>query len=302
MKEKYLQPKNVQLNIEAQTALQAALFAGRAIRKAVGGGIEEKIGMSNVVTEADKASGVEIRTVINSRFPGAVILSEEVPFDNSINPLDVDGLWIVDELDGSKNFADKIANVWVSIAYAKLGQPLVGVAYNPIEDKLYFAQKDQGAYYIGQEYGSNKWVKDRIFVSAQDNLSKATIETSMSYDLEQTINHEIIKLALFISGITPRPRQIGSSVEQICRVAAGISDLHFHSGLKPWDLAAAQIIVDEAGGVTKRMNGEEFNFQMPDSVSGNAALVDQFIKELGKIRGNERLSSNLLERVRNFTA
>lgn len=302
MRERYLPPENVQLSIEAQTAIEAALSAGRAIRRSVGGTIEQKSGMSNVVTDADRASGTKIRAVLGRQFPGATILSEEVPFDNSVDPLKVSRLWIVDELDGSKNFADGIDNVWVSVAYAELGEPKVGIAYNPIRNQLYFAEKGKGAYYIGPKYGSNKWLKERISVSKQDDLSKATVETSMAYDVSQTINHEIIKLALFTSGITPRPREIGSSVEQLCRVAAGISDLHFHSDLKPWDYAAAQIIIREAGGVTKGMNGEEFNILMPHSVSGNEALVNQFIEELRKIRGNEELISDLSDKVRNFNA
>lgn len=297
---RYLPEQNV--TFEAQVAVEAALAASRAVRRSVGGTIEQKSGMSNVVTDADKVSGLKIRAVLSRQFPGATILSEEVQFDNSVDPLGVNRLWIVDELDGSKNFADGIENVWISIAYAELGELKVGVAYNPIRNKLYFAEKGQDAYYIGPKYGSDKWVKERIFVSGQDDLSRATVETSMSYDVNQTINHEIIKLALFLSGITPRPREIGSSVEQLCRVAAGISDLHFHSGLKPWDYAAAQVIIREAGGITKGMNGEEFNFLMPHSVSGNELLVDKFIAEVRKIRGNEELISGLSDKVRNFNA
>lgn len=301
MREIYLPPENVRLSLEARVSIEAALSAGRAIRRAVGGSVEEKSGMSNFVTDADRASGVSIRKVVSKQFPGDVILSEEIPFDHSEDPLKAKRLWVIDELDGSKNFADGIDNVWVSIAYAEFGEPKVGVAYNPIRNKLYFAQKGQGAYFIGPRYGSNKWIKKKIFVSQQDDLSRATVETSMSYDANQTINHEIIKLALLAAGITPRHREIGSSVEQLCRVAAATSDLHFHSGLQPWDYAAAQIIIREAGGVTKGMNGEEFNLLMSHSVSGNGFLVDQFIAEVRKIRGNERLISELSKRIVDFT-
>lgn len=300
MKERYL-PENIQISPEGQVAIEAALSAGRAIRRAVGGKIDTKEGMSNVVTEADRESGVGIKRALRKNFETDPILSEETPeAENPKNPLTEERLWIVDELDGSKNFSDRIDNVWVSIAYAEFGDPKVGVAYNPISNKLYFAEKGQGAYYMGRKYGTNKWVKEKIFVSKQDNLSRATVESSMSYKVDQTINHRLITIALYFSGITPRPREIGTSVEQLCRVAAGISDLHFHSGLSPWDYAAAQVIVTEAGGVMKNMKGEDFNFMMPDNVGGNPVLVDKFIQELKKIRGNEGLIVKLSERIRNF--
>ena len=297
---RYLPEQNV--TREAQAAVEAALAAGRAIRKSISGAIEVKSGMSNVVTDADRASGVSIKTILRKNFKTDSILSEETTeAENPKNPLAEKRLWVIDELDGSKNFADGIENVWISIAYVELGEPKVGVVYNPIRNQLYFAQKGQAAYYVGPKYGANKWVKERIFVSKQDDLSNATVETSMSYDASQTINHEIIKLALFSSGITPRPREIGSSVEQLCRVAAGISDLHFHSGLKPWDYAAASVILSEAGAVMKRMDGSEFNPLLDrDNISGNAVLVDKFAKVISEIKGNKEFSEFVSKQIEDF--
>lgn len=276
---KYLPP--IKISNEGSVAIEAALAAGKAIRKAVGGEVKIKEGMSNVVNEADIASGIAIRKVIFDTFPVHQILSEDPPEEQPEieNPLHQKNLWVIDELDGSKNFASRIDNVWVAIAYAERGVVKVGVCYNPILDRMFYAEQGKGSYYLGNEYGSDNWTKQKLQVSAQNNLSKADIETSISYSIYQTIDHELIKLGLLLKGITPRFREIGSSVEQICRVGFQTSDLQFHTDLKPWDYAAPSLILAEAGGVIRRMDGSRFNFMCPDAVCGNRELVATFIKE-----------------------
>lgn len=269
----------IKISEQGQVAIEAALAAGRAIRKAVGGKVEIKEGMSNVVNEADIASGRAIRRTLNSRLEIYNLLSEEGD-EKFENPLEVDKLWVVDELDGSKNFADRIPEVAISIAYIERGKVRVGVIYNPIADQLFYAEEGKGSFYIGKAYGSNKWVKQKLHVSENKDLSKATIETSISYDPEQTRYHYAILHSFHDEDLTVRTRMIGSSVLQLCRVASGNSDVHFHSDLKPWDLAAGSLLVTEAGGVMKRMDGSEFNFMSPDSVAGNQKLVKQFPKAL----------------------
>lgn len=289
---------SIKVSPSGLVAIKAALSAGVAIRRFIGGWLVEKEGISNVQTEADQASGQEIRRVLAESQDLAKfhILSEEG--DEIINdPLSVDRLWIVDELDGSKNFADRIDNVWISIAYAEAGDVKVGVCYNPILDKMFFAEAGKGAYYLGREYGSDRWVNKRIEVSRQNDLSKSTIETSISYDVDENIDHQVIRLALPLLGETVRYREIGSSVEQLCRVAAGISDLHFHTGLKPWDYAASLLIVKEAGGVFRRMDGSEFNFMSPDCVVGNKELVEKFVDFVSKIKGNKKLKGLIEQRI-----
>lgn len=274
---KYLPP--IKISDQGKVAIEAALAAGRAIRKATGGKIEIKEGMSNVVNEADYASGKAIRRTLNSRLEVYNLLSEEGD-ENFESPLEIDKLWIVDELDGSKNFADSLSDVAVSIAYAERGVVKVGVVYNPITGQLFYAEEGKGSFYMGKAYGSNRRVKQKLQVSSNTGLSKATVETSISYDIEQTRYHDSILHSFHDTGLAVRSRMIGSSVMQLSRVASGGSDLHFHSDLKPWDLAAGSLLVKEAGGVIKRMDGSEFNFMDADSVAGNPKLVTQFIEAL----------------------
>lgn len=292
--DKYLPP--VKISQEGKIAIEAALAAGRAIRKAIGGKVKVKEGMSNVVNEADIASGKAIRKVLDTRLKIYNLLSEEGD-EQFENPLKVDKLWVVDELDGSKNFADSLSDIAVSIAYAERGVVKIGVIYNPITGQLFYVEAGKGAYYIGKAYGSNRRVKQKLHVSNNIDLSKATIETSISYEIENTRRHDAIIHSFHHTGLTIRTRQIGSSVLQLCRVASGSSDLHFHSDLKPWDLAAGLLLVTEAGGVIKRMDGSKFNFMDADSVAGNPKLVTQFVDALNSRK--ELIDQHLALRGRN---
>lgn len=278
---KYLPPVNI--SAEGKVAIRAALKARDAIRATVHGEVKVKEGISNVVTEADIQSGVSIRKTILTTFKDQ-ILSEDPPQKQPEiqNPLAQFRLWIVDEIDGSKNFADKIDDIAISIAFAEKGIVKVGVIYNPITDRLFFAEKGKGAFYLGKAYASDEWVKKQISVSAQKDLSKATVETSISYNEENTRKHDAMIHAFHDNGLGIRTRFIGSSVLQLARVAQGASDLHFHSDLKPWDLAAASLLVAESGGAIKRLDGTDFNFMNADSVAGNPELVGQFASLLVK--------------------
>lgn len=295
-------PSNLGISREALVAMQAAKAAGSAIIAKIGGRVNSKEGMSNVVNDADFASGAAIRELLGSKFPNDPILSEEIPSDeNAEVMLSLPRLWVVDELDGSKNFADGIDNVWVSISFAEDGIPIVAVCYNPFKDVMYFGQRGKGAYFIGPGFGSNEWGLHRLSVSGQQDLSKATMETSISYDPDRTIDHQIMKLALLFKGITPRFREIGSTVEQLCRVAAGISDLHFHTDLEPWDYAGGVLMIEEAGGTCKRLDGSPFSLSRRDNVSGNSFLVDQFIRAIRIIYEDKNfLSSKFAEELKKF--
>lgn len=275
-------PKSVRISEEGRVAIEAAIAGGVEILRAIGGEVWKKTGMSNVVNEADLASGQAIRKVVRARFQNDPILSEEHQDGEPAvdKPLEIGRFWVIDELDGSKNFADKIDNVWVSIAFVTFGKTQVGVAYNPFNKSMYFAQKGEGAFYVGLPYGGNIWGSERLHVSQQTDLSSSSIETSIAYDPKITLENRRILLSLVEKGLTPRIREIGSSVEQLCRVASGKSDLHFHESLEPGDYAAGQLIIEEAGGVCVGADGTDFNFMRQDNVSGNPILVEKFLKFL----------------------
>jgi len=302
MTEKKPHIENMKLSAYGSTAIIAALNAGETLLPDFGkGAISHKTGVSNVVTAGDLKSDEVIKNIILDRFPRHTIYSEESK-NEITNPLLLDHCWIVDPLDGSKNYADGLDEIYVSIAYVRNGQLMVGVCYNPLKQQLFFAEKGKGAFYRGLPLKVEKpgqFVYEKLAVSQTQALAGASVETSIAYNPNQTIQHQLIKLALYKLGHTARFREIGSSVGQLCRVARGQSDLHFHADLKPWDLAAGKLLIEEAGGVMTGMHGEEITVMSPHSVAGNPDLVRQFVSVVNRLETDSVFRESLIKDITN---
>lgn len=283
---------------DLRVAIDVAHKAGIAIKAARGGAVELKSGISNVQTTGDINSHTVIVRELGLAFPTDSVLSEES--NNTVEaPSTIARLWVADPLDGSKNFADGINDVWVSLGLVKLGKTAVGVTHNPFTNTTYFAELGKGSYVIRPN--NNEMEIKQLQVAQRSELKHATIETSISYDERESNNHDLIKLFLSFQGLDVRDRRIGTSVGQLCRVAEGISDLHMHSGLKPWDYVAAILILQEAGGIAKTMNNQNFNsLTDKDNISGNDMLVVKLVSEISQLKGNSEFITFLAERVNNF--
>ncbi len=298
-----IKPKELeQFSDDLRFAIDLANLAGRALIASKGGKVTQKEGISNYQTEGDLNSERVIVSGISTRFPQDSILSEETKAEID-SPLEIARLWVIDPIDGSANYAHGIDEVWIAIGLVKFGKGSVGVAHNPFQRKTYFAQSGKGAYILQPRTpGSKAMELKRIQVGNRTELKDATLETSMSYDASQSRNHNLIKLFLSFSGMDVRPREIGSSVGQLCRVAQGTSDLHMHTSLKPWDYAAPAVILQEAGAVMKRVNGSDFNPLLHgDNISGNPILVEKLVDIIAQIKGNEGFIDLLRKNVEDFT-
>lgn len=291
-----------QFSGDLRFAINLANLAGQALIVSKGGKVTQKEGISNYQTEGDLNSEGVIVSGISAQFSQDSILSEETKTEID-KPLEIPRLWVIDPIDGSANYAHGIDKVWVAIGLVKLGKGYIGVAHNPFQRKTYFAESGKGAHILQPKiYGSEEMELKRLRVGNRTELKDATLETSMSYDPSKSRNHNLIKLFLSFSGMDVRPREIGSSVGQLCRVAQGISDLHMHTGLKPWDYAAPAVILQEAGAVMKRVNGSDFNPLLhADNISGNPILVEKLVDTIGQIKGNKGFVELLAKNVEDFT-
>ncbi len=229
-------------------------------------GIVEKEGRGNFVTSADIASQEAIIALIKNSYPKDLILSEETQSNLSQEELlRAPHLWVIDPLDGTNNFRNQRHYSSVSVAYAEEGVIKAGAVYNPFSKELFRGEKGKGAFLD----------QIKIRIGRATNLSQASVCTDNSYDPQGTRHN--LEVALKIE---PSPWIImkGSAVLEMCEVAAGKIDLFFQTSLKPWDNAAALLIVEEAGGVVKDFEGNKVNFLSPIIIAGNDKLVDQFIK------------------------
>jgi myo-inositol-1(or 4)-monophosphatase len=249
--------------------IEAVRAGGKAARSVVpNSGIISKEGRANFVTAGDLASEKAVLEIIKRNFPMDVVLSEEIESSFSKEELlNLERLWVVDPIDGTNNFRSRRYYSCVSLGYIEKGIIKAGAVYDFYHDELFYAEKGKGAYLNSQ----------LISVGEQKDLTEATVATDNSYIPQETRGN----LELLLK-IDPMPFVLmkGSAALMLCEIASGRTDLFFHTVLKPWDNAAGFLIVEEAGGVIRGLQGEEINFFSPTVVAGNKQLVQLFIERI----------------------
>ena len=194
--------------------------------------IRAKFNDSDIVTEADKASEQVIINNINRTYPQHAILSEEM----GGNAIESDYRWIIDPLDGTTNFSNGLPLFSVSIAVEYRGEVIVGVVYAPYLDEMFHALKGGGAWLNGKP----------IAPSGKESLSHSVVTTGFPVDKDTTTDNNLDN----VSRVLPRVRgmrRLGSAAIDLCYVAAGFLDGYWEMNLHTWDVAAGQLIVQEAG-------------------------------------------------------
>lgn len=188
------------------------------------------------VTEADRAVNAHLVKQFGQLFPEDGVLAEESKDDFS--RLTRHRVWIVDPLDGTAEFIAHNGEFVIMIGLAMVGEPVVGVVYQPIDDVMYAAALGRGAFV--EEFGERR----ALHVSAEDELKKLRLVVSRSHRppmVDNIIDHMGLQ----------RERSIGSVGLKIGLIARGQAELYVHPnpGTKEWDTCAPDIIVREAGGM-----------------------------------------------------
>jgi myo-inositol-1(or 4)-monophosphatase len=224
-----------------EVAVKAARQVGRVLLEQFGTSQEIKSkGLRDIVTEADLAAQAKAIEVIRSRYPDHDIWAEEV--DQTPGGAS-DYCWIVDPLDGTTNYSRGVPCFSVSIALSYQGEVMLGVVYDPLRDQLFRARRGQGAYLND----------DRVHVGSAEELIDAVIGLDWAH--EQELRCQVARLVAEIAPKVGTLRSIGSAALGLCSVAAGWTDAYFHLSLKSWDVAAASVIIQEAGGVVSDLAG-----------------------------------------------
>ena len=246
-------------------AIQTAREAGRVLAERFG----RKIEISNkseidLVTESDLASERFIIDRIKTYYPRHSILAEESgATEASDHDSQSDWRWIIDPLDGTTNYAHGYPCFCVSIGLAHQGRLELGVVYDPIRDEMFAAERGQGASLNGR----------RIRVSQTMGLSAALLCTGFPYDVRQR-NEFARHFASFImhaQGV----RRDGAAALDLAYVAAGRFDGFWEEGLKPWDVAAGVLIIEEAGGRVTDYHGSPFDIYSPPILASNGLVHEQ---------------------------
>lgn len=217
-------------------------------------------GAIDLVTDTDFAVQARLKKDLLAIAPGSGFLGEE---KDGVVVGEGDFRWIVDPVDGTTNFVHKIPMTAISVALAERDRPVLGVIFAPMLDECFYAAKGAGAFLNGRP----------IAVSRVARLSEAVVATGFPYDVKASLDSVLGRLARLLPEVQGT-RSLGSAAIDLGYVASGRFDAFYEAGLKPWDMAAGWIIVEEAGGRATTVSGEPMDLRAP-LLASNGLIHDE---------------------------
>lgn len=263
------------VNTKLNQALKAARLGREVLIKYFGRleKVEEKH-LQGLVSEADKESEKVIAQYLRSVDPSAEFLGEESA-ENAFRRTTQGGLWIVDPLDGTTNYVHRFSVFAVSVAYQFNGETLVGVVDAPKMNEVFCAAKGLGAWVNGK----------KLAVSQSSELRNSLIATGFVGDNETVLEEQLRIFSDLVRQIRGM-RRAGAAAYDLALVAQGVFDGFYEKGLKPWDSAAGNLLVTEAGGRVSTYRGkpgDPFNKTVLATNSKiHQAMLDVFLKNLNQ--------------------
>ena len=211
-------------------------------------------GPQGLATEADILSEAYVMGQIKLHYPDHKILSEEDAFTRELKMEGVKGseyLWMIDPLDGTNNFYNKVPFFAVSLALNKGSETLVGLVYNPVTCEIFYAIKGKGAYLI--RLIGDQEVKVKLMSDSKRKIFK---EALLSANLSsKRVEKDLLKSFPEVRAM----RRLGSAALEMSYVAAGMLDAYWEYKLQPWDMAAAGLIAEEAGVKISNIKGGAYD-------------------------------------------
>jgi len=252
---------------------RAARAGGQVLLDMLGEVKPSEKGPKDLVTEADIASQDVIREIVLSEFPDHLFLGEEdtgCEAEDAPQPGKAPGYcWIVDPLDGTTNFVHRMPSFAVSIALEYQGEVITGVVFDPCANECYTAARGRGAALNGQ----------RLATSDCHTLNEALVATGFA----TSVKRGSIEIERFIEMLPECQalRRLGSAALNLCYVASGRMDGYWATSVKAWDVAAGSLILTEAGGSIRHIDGGPFSLTDPRfSASANETLLAEMHRVL----------------------
>ena len=222
--------------------------------------------ISNLVTQTDIEADKLISSKIKETFPEHNIVSEELGSNN----LHSDYTWYIDPIDGTNNLVHNYPSFAVSIGIFYKDNPFAGVVYDIPNSEKYYALKNQGSYCNDSQISvsKTKQFKEGLFVTGFIPYDEKYIDKNL----------QIIKnINLNSHGV----RRLGAASLDMCHVAKGVLEGFWEYNLQPWDTAAGNIIVTEAGGTVSDDKNKNFNFDKC-IIASNGKVHDEFVDIIQK--------------------
>ncbi len=251
------------LNIAVRAARGAGNIIVRALERVETLTVTEKA-RNDFVSEVDQRAEQEIIRVIRKAYPQHAILAEESGA-RAGNEYE----WVIDPLDGTTNFLHGFPQFAVSIALRHRGQVEHATVYDPLREELFTASRGDGAQLNGR----------RVRVSRRRGLQGALLGTGFPFRAQQ---HLDTYLAMF-KALFPQTagiRRPGSAALDLAYVAAGRLDGFWEFGLRPWDMAAGALLIEEAGGMVGDFRGTKGYMDSGNIVAGSPKVYQALLQAL----------------------
>jgi myo-inositol-1(or 4)-monophosphatase len=222
----------------------------------------------NLVTNIDRESEAMVVKALRKAFPDHDIVAEEDTRSLTGSPF----RWYIDPLDGTVNYVHAFPPFSISIGLVRNGKAACGVVFAPAMKELFTAEYGKGAYRNGK----------KIRVSVQSELQDAFLTTGFPY----TEEGRRLQNALFAEFIlkTQAIRRMGCASMDMCYTACGIFDGFWEHGLKPWDLAAGTLMIEEAGGAVTDYAGRGCNIENGIVLATNGRIHEAMLNVISKVR------------------
>ena len=246
------------------TAIEAVVRAGDIQLASFGKHVQvRKKSAIDLVTDVDLEVERMFRALVAERFPDHDVLAEEL----DVASRGARHRWVFDPLDGTTNFAHGVPIFCASLALEIDGRAVVAAVYDPNRRELFTAEAGVGSWMNGQ----------RLRVSANATVIESMLVTGFPYNVHQKAD-EFVKVFAQALKHARAIRRLGSAAIDICWVAAGRMDGFWEASLKAWDMRAAALILEEAGGRVTGMAGEEWDPYQGHILATNGRIHDEVLK------------------------
>lgn len=256
-------PDNGQLQELGRTAIEAAHAAGAIALHGFRGDLQVRVkGRKDIVTQFDTAAEDAAISLIRGRYPEHGFLAEESgrsrPREGSQPPVE----WAIDPIDGTHNYALQLPFWCCSVAAidTESDRVVAAAVFDPLHGETFSAMAGHGAFLNGEP----------LHVSREATLDDAALGFDMGYD--PAVAAGMLQLAYELRANVNRLRLLGSAALALTYVAAGRLDGYFHMRLQPWDVAAASLLIVEAGGQISDWQGNPIKWVPGSALATNGVL------------------------------
>lgn len=231
-------------------------------------------GPADPVTATDLAAEELIVSAIRRVFPDHEFLGEE----GHRAPADAEHLWVIDPIDGTRNYAHGIPFFCTALALAERGKLVLGVIHDPIRDETFHTVAGQGAYLNGQA----------IHVSRTTQIADAILSLSLVPAQQVGNAHVALPMLVRLQPMVESVRIMGSAALHLAYVACGRFDVGFQDSIHPWDVLAGVLLVQEAGGIVTDLMGRPVSTSSHDCIVANNASFHSAVLRVAQEVAAER--------------